>query len=123
MRLQNQSLPSAIAHMRVVVMRDECTPVAIPKRRLFIHALAACSGYGADSSSLQGRCHPAGRQQCACCTLQYAELGEEVAAAGRVMLRRVMGKLAFFTLRDGSGDVQLYLDRSIMNEAEADSFR
>ena len=55
--------------------------------------------------------------------LQYAELDQEVAAAGRVMLRRVMGKLAFFTLRDGSGDVQLYLDRSIMNEEEAESFR
>ena len=55
--------------------------------------------------------------------MQFAELDSEVSAAGRVMLRRVMGKLAFITLRDGSGDVQLYLDRSIMNEEEAESFR
>ena len=39
------------------------------------------------------------------------------------MLRRVMGKLAFITLRDGSGDVQLYMDRSIMNEQDAEAFR
>lgn len=45
-----------------------------------------------------------------------------MSAAGRVLLRRVMGKLAFITLRDGSGDVQLYLDRSIMNEEQEDAF-
>ena len=39
------------------------------------------------------------------------------------MLRRVMGKLAFITLRDGSGDVQLYMDRSIMNEQDTEAFR
>lgn len=31
-----------------------------------------------------------------------------VAVAGRVMTRRVMGKLAFFTLADETGPIQLY---------------
>jgi lysyl-tRNA synthetase class 2 len=34
----------------------------------------------------------------------------EVAVAGRILLRRVFGKLAFFTLQDRSGEIQLYLD-------------
>jgi lysyl-tRNA synthetase class 2 len=36
------------------------------------------------------------------------ETGVEVAVAGRLMLRRVQGKLAFATLQDGSGRVQLF---------------
>ena len=40
--------------------------------------------------------------------------GEErdvsVAVAGRVMTRRVMGKLAFFTLADETGTIQLFLE-------------
>jgi lysyl-tRNA synthetase class 2 len=41
--------------------------------------------------------------------------GEErdvaVAVAGRVMTRRVMGKLAFFTLADESGPIQLFIEK------------
>ena len=47
----------------------------------------------------------------------------EVSVAGRVMLRRVMGKLAFLTLRDGSGDIQLYVDKSILEDACPGAFR
>jgi lysyl-tRNA synthetase class 2 len=36
------------------------------------------------------------------------ETGEVVTVAGRLMLRRVQGKLAFGTLQDGSGRVQLF---------------
>ncbi len=36
------------------------------------------------------------------------ETGTEVTVAGRLMLRRVQGKLAFGTLADGSGRVQLF---------------
>ena len=42
--------------------------------------------------------------------------GEErqvgVAVAGRVMTRRVMGKLAFFTLADETGTIQLFLEKA-----------
>lgn len=58
-------------------------------------------------------------------TLQatYADLaaGDSVAlavqVAGRIMLRRVFGKLAFFTLRDRSGTIQLYLDKATITAA------
>ncbi len=33
--------------------------------------------------------------------------GESCRAAGRIVLRRVMGKLAFLTLRDSTGDIQI----------------
>ncbi|WP_227498647.1 lysine--tRNA ligase [Synechococcus sp. PCC 7336] len=39
------------------------------------------------------------------------EVGDRVSIAGRIMLRRVFGKLAFFTLQDDSGTIQLYLDK------------
>ena len=39
----------------------------------------------------------------------------QVRLAGRVMLRRVMGKAAFFTVRDGSGEsAQVYIARDIL---------
>jgi len=44
-----------------------------------------------------------------------------VAVAGRVMTRRVMGKLAFFTLADESGPIQLYLDKATLDAASPDA--
>jgi len=41
----------------------------------------------------------------------------EVAVAGRVMTRRVMGKLAFFTLADETGPIQLFLEKASLGEA------
>ncbi|CAM9393329.1 unnamed protein product, partial [Phaeothamnion confervicola] len=55
---------------------------------------------------------------CAEMQKQWASLptGEEdalaqVSVAGRIMARRIFGKLAFFALRDASGTVQMYLDQ------------
>ena len=46
--------------------------------------------------------------------------GEErdlnVAVAGRVMTRRVLGKLAFFTLSDETGTIQLFLEKSSLGD-------
>lgn len=42
--------------------------------------------------------------------------GEEISVAGRIMLRRVFGKLAFFTLQDRSGTIQLYLDKKYLDQ-------
>lgn len=63
---------------------------------------------------------------------KYADLasGEEaeveVSVAGRVMARRVFGKLAFFTLQDETGTIQLYLDKQKiqtgMAAIDADAF-
>lgn len=47
--------------------------------------------------------------------------GEENASltttiAGRIMARRVFGKLAFFTIQDSKGTIQLYLDKGRLQE-------
>ncbi|MEQ8756596.1 MAG: lysine--tRNA ligase [Coleofasciculus sp. G1-WW12-02] len=48
---------------------------------------------------------------------KFADLGNgeevdfEVAIAGRILARRVFGKLAFFNLQDETGTIQLYLDK------------
>src|SRR5687767_13853363 len=42
--------------------------------------------------------------------------GETVAVAGRVVLKRDMGKLKFLTLRDGSGDIQLVCDHADVDD-------
>lgn len=49
------------------------------------------------------------------------ELAVEVAVAGRIMARRVFGKLAFFTLQDETDQIQLYLDKKKIQETMADS--
>ncbi|WNZ23696.1 lysine--tRNA ligase [Leptolyngbya sp. NK1-12] len=57
---------------------------------------------------------------------KYADLpaGEEVevdvSVAGRVMARRVFGKLAFFTLQDETGPIQLYLDKKTIEASMSD---
>lgn len=54
------------------------------------------------------------------------EVAVEVALAGRIMARRVFGKLAFFTLQDETGTIQLYLElqriRTGMAEIDPDAF-
>ncbi|GLC46831.1 hypothetical protein PLESTB_001798700 [Pleodorina starrii] len=60
----------------------------------------------------------------------YAELpaGAEdegavpVAVAGRVVAKRVMGKLAFLSLRDDKGQIQLYVDRNRLDACQPDGF-
>ncbi len=55
--------------------------------------------------------------QAAALQTEYAELasGEEldipVSIAGRILARRVMGKLAFFSLQDETGTIQLFLSK------------
>jgi len=49
----------------------------------------------------------------------HLENGQEedfsVSIAGRVLAKRVMGKIAFFTISDQEGQIQLYLDKRIIN--------
>ena len=55
-----------------------------------------------------------------------AEEDFEVSVAGRIMARRVFGKLAFFTLQDETGTIQLYLEKKTiqaeMGEADEQAF-
>ena len=46
-----------------------------------------------------------------------ATTDDEVSVAGRVVLARRFGKLTFFTLRDRSGDIQLFCDEGSMDPA------
>jgi lysyl-tRNA synthetase class 2 len=56
---------------------------------------------------------------------KYADLGNEeeveveVSVAGRIMARRIIGKLAFFNLQDETGTIQLYLDKKRIQEKMA----
>lgn len=49
------------------------------------------------------------------------EVDFEVAIAGRIMIRRFSGKLAFFDVQDETGTIQLYLDKKRLTEAMADT--
>jgi lysyl-tRNA synthetase, class II len=44
-----------------------------------------------------------------------------ISVAGRVVARRVMGKLAFLSLRDDSGALQLYVDRARLDKEEEEA--
>jgi len=54
------------------------------------------------------------------------DLDVEVSIAGRIVAKRVFGKLAFFTLQDETGTIQLYLDKKkiqeFMGEINAEAF-
>ncbi|MET0185277.1 MAG: lysine--tRNA ligase [Achromobacter sp.] len=52
-----------------------------------------------------------------------ADAGIEVRIAGRVMLKRVMGKASFATLQDGSGRIQIYVDRGSLGEDAYTAFK
>lgn len=47
----------------------------------------------------------------------------EVAVAGRMMLKRVMGKVAFATVQDGSGRIQFFVARDDAGEAALEDFK
>ncbi len=52
-----------------------------------------------------------------------AELAKPAKVAGRMMLKRVMGKASFATLQDGSGRIQVYLDKSSLGEEQYSQFK
>ncbi|HLU00405.1 MAG TPA: lysine--tRNA ligase [Burkholderiaceae bacterium] len=47
---------------------------------------------------------------------ELESLGKQVKVAGRMMLKRIMGKASFATLQDGSGRIQVFLDRNTVGE-------
>ena len=47
---------------------------------------------------------------------EHASEEDMVSVAGRVVAKRVFGKLAFFKINDESGDIQLYLDKKRMDQ-------
>ncbi|NBO15804.1 MAG: lysine--tRNA ligase [Betaproteobacteria bacterium] len=49
--------------------------------------------------------------------------GLVVSVAGRMMLKRVMGKASFATLQDGHGRIQIYVARDDVGEADYNDFK
>lgn len=54
---------------------------------------------------------------------KFTSCEEEVAVAGRIMARRVFGKLAFYTLQDETGTIQLQFDKTRLGERDSESFK
>ena len=48
---------------------------------------------------------------------------QEVTVAGRVMLKRVMGKASFMTVKDGSGHIQFFLAKGELGDEAYDFFK
>ena len=47
----------------------------------------------------------------------------KVSVAGRMMLKRIMGKASFATLQDATGRIQLFLSKDALGEAAYDEFK
>ena len=58
-------------------------------------------------------------------TKEALEAGEKitVSVAGRMMLKRVMGKASFATLQDATGRIQIYIARDDVGEADYADFK
>ena len=54
---------------------------------------------------------------------ELAQHNHEVAIAGRMMLKRVMGKASFATLQDSTGRIQIYLDKGTLGEDHYEAFK
>ncbi|MCS6763159.1 MAG: lysine--tRNA ligase [Candidatus Protistobacter heckmanni] len=62
---------------------------------------------------------------------QYGQIENEVleakalhvSVAGRVMLKRIMGKASFVTVQDGSGQIQLFITRDGVGEESYEAFK
>jgi lysyl-tRNA synthetase class 2 len=52
-----------------------------------------------------------------------AENEVSVSVAGRMMLKRVMGKASFATLQDATGRIQIYLDKGTLGEDTYEAFK
>jgi lysyl-tRNA synthetase class 2 len=48
-----------------------------------------------------------------------SETGETITVAGRLMLRRIQGKLGFGTLADGTGRIQLFAPKASTPDFDA----
>ena len=54
---------------------------------------------------------------------ELAEHEHEVSIAGRMMLKRVMGKASFAALQDSTGRIQIYLDKGTLGEEVYNAFK
>ena len=48
---------------------------------------------------------------------------KDISVAGRIVLKRVMGNASFATLRDSSGDIQIYVTKNNVEESVYEIFK
>ena len=48
---------------------------------------------------------------------------KDISVAGRIVLKRVMGNASFATLRDSSGDIQIYVTKNNVEESVYEDFK
>jgi lysyl-tRNA synthetase class 2 len=48
---------------------------------------------------------------------------DNISVAGRIVLMRVMGNASFATVRDSSGDIQIYVSKNTIDEAAYNDFK
>ena len=47
----------------------------------------------------------------------------DISIAGRIVLRRVMGNASFATIRDASGDIQIYISKNTVEKESYEDFK
>ncbi len=90
-----------------------------------IRAQALAAGTAAFPNDFKPRHHAAEllRQYDPLPAEEIEALAVKVSVAGRMMLKRVMGKASFATLQDGSGRIQLFVTRDALGDAVYEAFK
>ncbi|MBE2242532.1 MAG: lysine--tRNA ligase [Burkholderiaceae bacterium] len=90
-----------------------------------IRAQAKANGQAAFPNDFKPRHHAAEllRQYDPLPPEEIEPLAVKVSVAGRMMLKRVMGKASFATLQDGSGRIQLFVTRDALGESVYEAFK
>ena len=103
------------------------TPLITERREKLaaIRAQAKASGQAAFPNDFKPTHHAAGllRQYEPLPADEIEPIAVKVSVAGRMMLKRVMGKASFATLQDGSGRIQLFVTRDALGDAAYDAFK
>jgi len=95
----------------------------IAERRAKLAALRA-QGWAYPNDFHPDHCAAALHQAYDACTKEDLQVQNvQARIAGRMMLKRVMGKASFATLQDDSGRLQLYLDKSVLGDAAYAAFK
>jgi len=98
----NQIVEERRAKLRA--LREGGNPFPNDFRRTHLAAEAHALGAGLDNERLEAE-------------------PRKATVAGRMMLKRVMGKASFATIQDMSGRLQLYITRDALGEAHYDAFK
>jgi len=115
---ENQGAPSAAESQNVIALRRaKIDAMRAAGKNLFGHSVQGLTG-----SATIRKNHPAPEPAAdGTAPAETAETQPTYRLAGRLMAKRVMGKSLFANLKDGSGNIQLYVQRpDIGDEAYAE---